>query len=54
MMLPGSEVGLELVRVLTDRIVDRCDPEYHIILRIGSGLHSDFKYARNDRNGDPL
>jgi hypothetical protein len=34
--------------------VDRRDPEYHIILRIGSGSHSDFKFARNDRNGDPL
>jgi hypothetical protein len=24
------------------------------ILRIASGLHSNFKLARNDRNGDPL
>jgi hypothetical protein len=39
--------------LLTDRIVDR-DPEYHIILLIGSGLHTDFKFSRNDRNGDPL
>jgi hypothetical protein len=41
-------------RLLTDRIVDRHDPEYHIILWIGSGSHSDFKFARNDRNGNPL
>jgi hypothetical protein len=36
-----------------DWIVDRRDPEEHIILRIGSGSHSDFKFARNDLNGDP-
>jgi hypothetical protein len=41
-------------RFLTDRIVDRRVPEYHIILRIGSGSHSDFKFAQNDRIGDPL
>jgi hypothetical protein len=34
--------------------VDRHNPEYHIILRIGSVSHSDFKFARNDPNGDPL
>jgi hypothetical protein len=45
---------LHLSRLLTDRIVDRGDPVYHVILRIGSGLHSDFKFAWNDRNGDPL
>jgi hypothetical protein len=39
---------------LLDRIVDRRNPEYHIILRIGSGSHSDSKFARNDWNGDPL
>jgi hypothetical protein len=43
-----------MVRLLTDRIVDRRDPEYHVILRIGSGSHFDFKFARNARNGDPL
>ena len=42
-----------VARILTDRIVDRRDPEYGIILRIVSGSHSDFKFARNDRNGDP-
>jgi hypothetical protein len=40
-------------RLLTDRIVDRHDPEYCIIVRIGSGLHSTVKTARNDRNTDP-
>jgi hypothetical protein len=44
----------QVCRLLTDRIVDWRDPEYHVILRIGSGSHSDFKFARNDRNGDPL
>jgi hypothetical protein len=34
--------------------VDPRDPEYPVILRIGSGSHSDIKFARNDRNGDPL
>jgi hypothetical protein len=37
-----------------DRIVDRRDPEYHVILRIGSGSHSDFKFTWNDWNGSPL
>jgi hypothetical protein len=40
-------------RLLTDRIVDRRDPEYDHILRIGSGSHSNFKFARIDRNDDP-
>jgi hypothetical protein len=34
--------------------VDQRDPEYHVILRIRSGLHFDFKFAWNDRIGDPL
>jgi hypothetical protein len=34
--------------------VDRRNPEYHVFLRIGSGSHSDFKFARKDQNGDPL
>jgi hypothetical protein len=48
---PGHKMWVHL-RLLTDRIVDRRDPEYHIILLIGSGSHSDFKFARNDRNSD--
>jgi hypothetical protein len=53
----GQKLDLQIIiinRLLTDRIVDRRDPEYHIILRIGSGSHSYFKFARNDWNGDPL
>jgi hypothetical protein len=42
-----------ICRLLTDRIVDRRDPKYNHILLIGSGLHSNFKFARNDRNDDP-
>jgi hypothetical protein len=34
--------------------VDRRDPEYPVILRIGSGSYFDFKFALNDRNGDHL
>jgi hypothetical protein len=49
-------MSLVFHRLLTDRIVDRRDPEYPAILRIGSGSHSDFKFARSDRNAesDPL
>jgi hypothetical protein len=32
-------------RLLTDRTVDWRNPEYDIILQIGSGSHSDFKFA---------
>jgi hypothetical protein len=34
--------------------VDRRDPEYSNILRIGSGSHSNLKFARNYRNVNPF
>jgi hypothetical protein len=40
-------------RLLTDLIMDRHEPEYCFILRIGSGSHSTLKFARNDRNANP-
>jgi hypothetical protein len=43
-----------MVRLLTGRIVDRHNPEYHVILPIGSRSHSDFKLVRNDWNCNPL
>jgi hypothetical protein len=43
-----------VTRLLTDRIVDRRDPEYSNTFRIRSGSHSNYKFARNDWNGDPL
>jgi hypothetical protein len=48
------EMILHAMRLLTDRIVDGRNQEYHVILRIGSESHSNFKFARNDCNGDPL
>jgi hypothetical protein len=50
----NSARNMVVNRLLTDRIVDRPDPEYHVILRIGSGSHSNFKFARNDQNVNPL
>jgi hypothetical protein len=50
---PMLESNIIITRLLTDRIVDRRDPEYDHILRIGSGLHSNFKFARIDGNDDP-
>jgi hypothetical protein len=47
-------LALRQASVGSDRRSPRRDPEYQVILRIGSGLHSNFKFAPNDRNGDPL
>jgi hypothetical protein len=47
-------IPFTIFRRLTDRIVDCRDPEYDHILRIGSGSHSNLKFARNYRSDEAI